>query len=260
MNNIFIGIVTHKREKFFHNLIHSISNIPWTDNTLMVYKDGSEFQYHDIIVPHGTIYLEAIENKGVGYTKSRIIEEFKISDKDHLFIIEDDVLVKDIGVFDYFIKFSECVGIKHINWNNCTPELKSPRFAVQYDAADEMTAIINRDCSGAFQYFHKDIINHFSIDLEYKNAWEHVDIELQLCIKGYNPPFWAFITPKHVDKYLAMQDPGNGSTITQEPQYKEFLYKGYEYFQKKWGFHVKQIPIVSDQMVIEYLVDRRKKS
>lgn len=249
-DNIFIGIVTHRREEFLIKLLESLKDFT---GELVVYKDGNQYPYYN--VPCGTNLIESATNNGVGFAKNEIIKLFKKSDKEHLFIIEDDVLIKDLSVFQYFIDFSETTGVKHTNWNNCTATIDTKRFEVQYDKDDYMTAVINRDCSGSFQYFHNDIIDRFYIDLKYRNAWEHIDVELQLCMKGLIPPFWAFITPKHCKDYLEMQDGGNSSTITKEENYQNELLEGLEYFNKKWGFSVMQIPRVSDEMVTQYLID-----
>lgn len=256
-NDILVGVITHKREELCRNLIESLpDNIP-----LFCYKDGKEETYSNKFrkLFEGRFFEEGEENKGVAFAKKKIIDFFKLTTKNHLFIIEDDIIIKNPKVFQYYIEFSKKSGLLHLNWNDCMEWTKSYIFDVQYDENYDYTGRVTRDCAGAFQYFNREVINEFETDTNYINAWEHIDVELQLSVKGYNPPFWNWVTPIRSGDYLGSQEHGGQSTITDKPGYKENVMKGMQHWVSKWGYHINQIPQTNQKMVEECLKSIKRK-
>lgn len=249
-NNTLIGILTYDREDFCLNLLKSIQDLTGID--VMILKDGEGTEYTDSYwnsVPHGTFFKEQKENHGIGFNKKSIMDFARKEKYEHLYLIEDDVMIKDVNVFHYCQSFSSVSGLCHFNWNSPTEALKSPKFSINYDSKGENVASVNHNCSGCFQYFNKQGLDSCDIDLAYLNAWEHVDLEMQLCFQGLIPAFWNFVSPNNLGDMLEMQDTGNRSTITGKDNYESNVANGAEYFIKKWGCFVTDIKSPTTEIV-----------
>jgi hypothetical protein len=96
------------------------------------------------------------------------------------------------------------------------------------------------------------LITHISeknikFDEKFVNAWEHVDLEMQGCEKGFLPPFRTFICPADLGKCLKLID-NNISTISGKDNYNQRVTEGFTYFTQKWGKSVNDIaPVPMDE-------------
>lgn len=236
---MFIGIVTYNREEQFNRIFGFVEHLT---NNLICIKDGPLHDY-----AYNPDLLQLSDNLGVGRCKNIIIDKFLESDEDHLFILEDDVLVKDKELFDFCIRFSEESGLKHFNWNSYRN--KSFSYILQYP---NFQAKSYTNTEASFSYFHRDFVKEVRFDDEFINAWEHIDMEFVGYQKGFLPPFWCFVSPEKLDEYLECIDEGK-STISGIGENKERYDSGAEYFVKKHGRQVSQIPRSSVESVADSL-------
>ena len=179
-------------------------------------------------VPENTVKIA--DKRPVVFQKS-FINQYAI---DHLyedlFIVEDDVVVDDNDVWDYFIEFSKVSGIRHSNWNTAVKN----QHILDYKVNENITGTIHHNAQGCFQHFHKSILHDVRWDTSYVNAFEHGDVEYDLSLKKLIPPFWANVSPKGVEKYLTMNDDGE-STITDKEGYEENVKRSLDHWIMKWG-------------------------
>jgi hypothetical protein len=236
---MFIGIVTYNREDKFKEILQSIEKL---DCKLLCVKDGSlnSYQHHDNLIQLDT-------NNGVGKCKNILINKFLESNEEHLFILEDDAKIKNIEVFHKCIEFSEESGLLHFNWNS----YRNNSFSniIQYK---NFLCHSYNNTEANFSYFNRKFVEKIIFDENYKNAWEHLDIELQGHLQGFLPPFWYFVSPKFLDDDLECIDDGI-STITNIGDYELNYNKGSEYFKNKYGMYVSQIPSKSKDEFIQSL-------
>lgn len=234
---IGIGIITYNREEQFNRILRSVE-LSSVGSRIIAVKDGGCPKYQSLTYSD-TLYefYEMSDNIGVGRCKNFLIEKLLEKGCTDIFLLEDDCLVKDNGVWDYCISFKNESGLLHFNWN----DYRYPRFTTA--VFDKHKAALCVNTEGNFSYFHKDFLENIRFDENYKNAWEHIDVELQGETKGFLPAFRIFVSPSELSNYLELVDQGE-STISGKSGYKENVAKGYQYFVKKWGKDANQWPVV----------------
>lgn len=226
---IGVGVVTYSREDKFHRVIESIKNVDF----VRALQDGGKPKYH---LEANYQFSQLTDNKGVGFCKNRLIESLLANDCEHIFILEDDCLVKDNKVWEYCISFSEESGLLHFNWN----DYRHPRFSTAI--FDKHRAALCRNTEANFSYFHRDFLKEIRFDENYINAWEHIDIEIQGESYGFLPPFWTFVSPSDLSTYL--EDIGSDdSSITGKENYEHRVVAGHHYLESKWGKKITEIPM-----------------
>lgn len=229
-------LVTFDRENLCKNLLNSITLKDF--KMVVVVKDGNcrytkEFESK---LNANVVYLPQDVNVGTGPCKQLGVNYLlENSEIEHVFIIEDDILIKDNKVWDYYIDFSHKTGIWHTNWNN----MKYSQITCEIEF-DGLEAIINREHDDAFSYFHRNMFKFCEFSPDIKTIFEGLSIELQLIEKDLLPPFWNFVCPKGTDKFIS--DVKATSTIVGkkdfEKNYQEFMTK----FKQRHGKYVADIP------------------
>ena len=171
---------------------------------------------------------------------------------------EDDILVKNHGVFDVYIKHAKVSGIYHLNYALHGPANKvggdeagspNPREIVEYDNDVEIALYPN--CVGAFSYYHKDVIQTVGyMDEFYKNAWEHVDHTAAIAKAGFHPPFWWFADINKSWEYLDdIKGSIQNSSIRHTDEWNQRMSEGAMWFKRKFGHIPTQMPNVSIEEV-----------
>ena len=237
---IGIGIVTYKR---IDMLIQLLDTLPDKGvfgkgiHHIVVVNDGPSYYFPDE-VRDDFEYIENKENLGVGKAKNVAIDHLLKSDCTHIFIIEDDILIKDEKVFEYFINCASESGIWHLNYGHTGS--KQIIHSQKYDTTE---MIFYPDPQGGFQYFHKNLITNFGgFDPNYKNAFEHADYTYTLTKAGLMPPFWYFPCPANPEEYLEINGDFEESTITDKPMYRENYNNAAQHWIRKHGEFVSAIP------------------
>ena len=242
-------VVTFNREEDLKRLLESVDISLFDD--IVVVRDGGGKPYNpktENILNDKFVYIPQPENMGVGKCKQAGVDYIINAGKsDHIFIIEDDIIVKDNNVWDYYINFSKVTGIWHTNWNDY--RYHSHKFEIDY--GDGVVAAITRDVEGSFSYFHKNMFNFCEFPPDMKNAFEHISVELQLIEKDLIPQFWNFVCPKGTGDYLTHTD--SESTITGKPKYTENYQNALEAFRKRHNIDVSKIPEVDRDVFMERL-------
>ena len=118
---IGVGIVTCNRKDSFKNLFKQIKNNNIIDFICVVKNKDYDYADSDPFLlcnEHNTYYKHVKDNCGVGFCKNTCLKKLLDEQCDYLFIIEDDIHIKNDNVFAEFIKVSEYFNIEHLNWNN----------------------------------------------------------------------------------------------------------------------------------------------
>jgi len=261
---ILVGIVTCNRPDFFYKCYESIKSVPEIDK-LVVVNDGKE----DVKVDKDTLYIKHTKNLGVAKSKNDILRQ-AIKDKvDHVFIFEDDIVVKNPDVFNAYINASKLTGIQHFcfayhgpaNKGNISKGKPMPRFTVDYGT---IQISINAHSVGAMCYYSKDVLIDIGIiDEEFLNAFEHVEHSYRIAKKGYCSPYWNWPDLANSTDYLdELECSEKSSTIRDRKDWMENIQKGAALFQKKHGLlpaWQNCVPDTPKDQVIKILKDIHKK-
>ena len=116
MAKIGVGIITCNRPDYLRNLLNTIPKDKVDE--LIVVNDGKPIKNFDLQV---NVWIDNSENLGVGKSKNKAMKYLYEAGCDYIFIIEDDMLIKDVNVFDYYIKAFLKSGIHHFNYGPGSP-------------------------------------------------------------------------------------------------------------------------------------------
>lgn len=256
-----VAVTTYKREDLAKRLLESIDTNQVKIYLLQDDSDGSSysnefFEYIETLTNDGSLVYKGFEGQnGIGVLKQDAVDFAKKNDFEHLFIVEDDVVVKDNDIWAKFRIFSLITGVKHTNWNDPVKNTKIGEFKV---SPEEFGDIHNDAPCACFQYFHSSIFDEFEFDVKYVNGFEHGDVEMQLASKGYIPPYRAFVSPQGVSDYLEHDD-GGESTITNKEGYSENIKNGLDLWIQKWGKHPAQLTIPTTERVVKRISKIRER-
>lgn len=272
-DSIGFGMVTYNAE---HRIRQSAFTVPkWIKNFVIV-NDGTP--YPEDAYPEGAQIIQHDTNKSVGAAKTTAINYLMEQGCEHIFIMEDDILIKDENVFKEYIRHSLISGIKHLNFALHGPANKkgsqgfktledrkdldgepNPRMIIPYGNGDEnndkVSIALYPNCVGAFSYYYRPVLEDIGgFDPAFKNAWEHVEHTYQTIKKGYHPAFWYFADINESWKYLT--DIPNSiaeSTIARTPTWNDNFRKGTLWYKKKHGMTPTETPVATPEMVQQQL-------
>lgn len=265
-DSIGVGMVTYNAPD---RIRQSAWTVPtWVKNFVIV-NDGTPYD-PSVYPPHATI-IQNDTNLSVGQAKSRAMKYLLANEKcEHIFIMEDDVLLQSEEVFDAYIKTSLNTGIKHLNYGLQGPANKkgskgfenleerseqanltepNPRQVVRY--ADGIEIALYPNCVGAFSYYQREVLEKIGgFDMTYKNAWEHVDHTMEAFKKGFTTPYWWFADINKSWEYIKdIEGCIENSTIGHTPEWNENYKKGFLHFKQKFGFGPTEVPDAKPEVV-----------
>ena len=269
---IGVGIVTKQPRKSFERCFMGISHQEDIDS-LVIINDGESF---DISFLNDRIskcqrlreivqYYHNHENLGVGKSKNKALRKLLADGCDHIFLIEDDIFIKNNSVFQKYIKASKATGIQHFNFSQhgvmnktfdglSTP---NPRMIVKYG---DIQVPLYPHCVGAFSYFSRKCLETVGLmDEQYYNACEHMDHTLGIIKAGMHPPFWYFADIENSWEYLG-DEPWSlqQSTISSKADHSEVMRAADQVFFKKHGHYPLQTPLTDEEGVVKSLKEIKK--
>ena len=280
MAKIGVGIITCNRLNYLRNLLKTIPKEKI--NELVVVNDGLPVNdYVEKEFEFGT-WIDNPVNLGVGKSKNKAIKHLMSLECDYIFIIEDDMLIKDPTVFDRYIEAYKKSGIHHFNYGPGSPFNRrqtiqdfdlhnrhlldqhsepNPKLVIEY--SKDIKIALYEHTVAMFSFFTKEVLDKVGyIDEEFYNAWEHVDHTYRIIKAGYHPPFWWFADIADSDKFLT-EAPGaidNSSIASKSEQWSKNVYGGREIYKRKHGHYPNNPPLVLKEEVITVLKNLKSKT
>ena len=266
MDKIGIGIVTCNRPGFFLKCFRSIPD----EYLLAVVNDGADFADVDRLQKEKSFtYFHNDVNIGVGRSKNILFRYLLGSDCDHIFIIEDDIIIKNPKVFEEYINLGKITGLHHFNFGyhgpanrgNISKGNPTPRYIFDYG---NKKLAINMHSVGAFCYYTRQCLEDVGLlDEDYTNAFEHVDHDYRLAKAGYTTPYWNFADLANSYEYLdEIECSEASSSIRPRNDWKDNIEKGFEIFTRKHKFSPawnNSVPDTSRNDVIKFLKSKTQK-
>jgi GT2 family glycosyltransferase len=235
---IFVGIVTCNRSHFFDKCYKSIKNAK-NVSKIMVVNDGE----NDVTVDNDVIYIKNKKNLGVGKSKNILFKKAIEEKADHIFIVEDDIIIKNPDAFNEYVRAKKITGIQHFcfayhgpaNKNGISGGKACPRYVIDYG---DIKISINAHSVGAFCYYSKDVLENVGlIDEDFTNAFEHVEHSYRISKSEYTTPYWNWPDLANSMDYLdEIECSEKSSSIRPRKDWMENIQKGVATFQKKHGF------------------------
>src|SRR5574343_455076 len=107
-----LGIVTYNRESFFKQFVASVAET--ICDHIVVVNDGTPYSADSY-----PLYVELIQhekNISVGKSKNDAMKYLMDKGCKHVFLVEDDIIVKDPEIFEKYIELSKITKISHLNF------------------------------------------------------------------------------------------------------------------------------------------------
>ena len=261
---IGLGIITKDRPQFLKKLLDSIDACNWLD--LIIINDGDPFEF-----PGYNYYIHTNEtNLGVAASKNKAMKHLLDIGCDHIFLIEDDMLIKNPNIFQAYIDASKKSGIQHLmfgyhgpaNKNGISHGTPCPRLVVDYG---DFSLAFNQHCVGAFCYYSRKSLEDVGlIDEKFRNAFDHVSHSYELALKGYSTPYWWWADLANSLDYIEEQacSEENSSIKTPESmqQWSNNIRSSMDYFKEKFGvfpFGGDGVPDTIEQEILTFLKNVR---
>lgn len=255
---IGVGIVTCGRKSMFENLFTSLLICKDQIDHLCIVEDTKidNPNYDNYIngITEGRwksdgslLIITSDENMGVAKSKNYTLKHLLDMGCDHIFLIEDDMLIKDPNIFQVYIEASKKSGIQHLMFGYHGPANKNgishgkpcPRLVVNYG---DFSLAFNQHCVGAFCYYSRKCLEDVGlIDEKFRNAFDHVSHSYELALKGYSTPYWWWADLANSLDYIEEQacSEENSSIKTPESMQKwqNNIRSSMEYFKEKFGVY-----------------------
>ena len=264
---IGVGIITYNRRNNFLQLYDSLKNIDYIDEIVIIKNKDIDYKYDFSSINDKTEYFNVLEDLGVGFCKNKALKYLIKKDCEHLFLIEDDTIIKKEDVFKYYIDTAENFNLEHLVFgygssgnkpNEFKEEIVTPHTIIK--KGDFMIDFYHH-LQGAFTYYTRNIIEKVGLfdDIHYINALEHVEHTYRICMNGAYSPFWAFGDAHESINYLGWlhEDEKYDTTIKQDNElYRQRLMNGFNHFRKVYNRNISEIPLPSKQEIQQYIIER----
>jgi GT2 family glycosyltransferase len=242
MNKIGIGIITCNRHNYLTKLLTSLTSSLKDVKDVVIVNDGEPTTTH---IPEKTEWINNTENLGVGKSKNKALEFLLNKNCNYIFLLEDDIVIKDTNVFNKYIEASQVSGIQHFNFafhgldNYDSYGRPAVRLKVEY--SKDIAVCFYPNLYGAFSFYTEKCLKETGLmDEFYYNAVEHVDHTNQVILKGMHPPFRWFADIAGSENYIQEIDRGHsGSEIRRDERWIQNFHKSADHFAKKFNFDIR---------------------
>jgi GT2 family glycosyltransferase len=269
-DKVGIAMVTYNSED---RIKQSAFTVPDKLKHFYIVNDGTP--YSEGCYPENATIIQHETNKGVGGAKNTALQALMDAGCEHLFLMEDDVLIKDPNVFDAYILTSVITNVKHLNFALQGPaNMKrkdgfdslaggsepNPRQVIKFPEGIALALYPN--CVGAFSYYRREVIETIGMmDPGFKNAWEHVDHTYMAAKKNLTTPFWWFADIADSGNFLDnIENCIEESTIRTSETFSDDFKNSSMHFLKKHKMMPREIPLANPEQInglIQFLYSSR---
>jgi GT2 family glycosyltransferase len=258
---IGLGIITCNRFEFIKKVLKSI---PFNKLDEVVLVDDGTEPLPAIVDNLNLTYLKNEKNIGVGRSKNRAMLHLLNAGCTHIFLLEDDITIKDDNVFEAYINASEETGLKHLMFGyhgpaNKTKGVPVPRLEVEFG---KTKIALNQHCVGGFCYYHRDLLMRCGLfDEAFVNAWEHVEHSYRAVLNGFLPAYWWWPDIHNSMEFLEeLACSEVDSTIRPRSDWKKNIQEGAKHFFSIHNDSPVSIPDTAQNVVLQRLKEIKTKT
>jgi hypothetical protein len=213
---IGLGIITYNRSEQFNNLMNSIKDIDYINHIIIIKDKNINYGKNspEKFVNDRIKYINLTDSKCIAENKNKALKHLIDNDCTHLFLIEDDVIIKNPDVFLKYIETAKIFRIEHLNFcRRYLSETNSYQTPIYKFSLFNTGLEFHKNLCGIFSYFTKHAIETAGyMNENYINALEHCEHTYRLCLNNmYTPKFHIFADIMNSDEYL--EDGGKETSI-----------------------------------------------
>jgi glycosyltransferase involved in cell wall biosynthesis len=248
MEKIGVGIVTYNSENYYKDLFNSIDQTKI--DHLVTVNGGDEYSKR-----YGDHWIQHTVNKYPAVCRNDAISALLKEDCDHIFIIEDDMIIQDSGIFQKYIETSKASGLNYFSfvstsWESGTPEKRTPRLVVEY--AKNISVSFYKNMCNEFTYHHKSCYDKVGFyDSQFRDPFD-IDMAYRESQQDYAAPFWWFADITNSDFYIKNNPVAVSRLQSERPDgnREQRIQEQWKMFIGKHGMMVNQIPDSTKEQTI----------
>lgn len=250
---IGIGITTYNSEDYFETLYNSLplSKI----DELVVVNGGNPYKKS-----YSADWIQHNKNRFPSICRNDCVTFLLNKNCEHIFLIEDDMIIKKEDIFHAYIKASKISGLKYFSFASMSekagaPHQRTPRLSVGY--SPEISISFYENMCNEFTYHHKSCFLQTGLyDSKMRDLFDADRVYRETLYNKNVAPFWWFADLTNADDYI-MNNPNAVSRLqdTNRPDGSraDFIHNTLKYFQDKHGIPINNIPVKSPNEVVEFL-------
>jgi len=238
-DKIGVALITYERPNYAKESFKSIVRSDYGGADVFVIVDDGSItkEKKDWLLEvegSGHNVITKTENKGVAHSKNLAIKYLIDNGCEHIFLMEDDILMKSLHVCDRYIKTAKYYDVQHLNFA-LHGEMNIGYKRVYSEG--KVPIVVYPNCVGAFSYYTKEVIDKIGLmDEKFVNAWEHVEHTYRIAEAGYTTPFWYFADIPNSERYLEeITNSIDNSVIRPRDDWQDNIKQGQEYWMQKHG-------------------------
>ncbi len=248
MSKIGLSIISYDRPDFLKRTLDSLEGSLWGGahhKAIILDEPFSEKKY-GWLRQYSHLSFTYKENQGIAPTKNLALSDMIKEGCTDLFIMEDDILMRDAQTCLKYVDYARSTQVPHLNFALHGELNKGQRKMATWQHPNQAptTVCVYPHCVGAFSYYSRDIITRVGlIDENFKNAWDHVEHTWRICQTGLIPPFWYFMDHPDSDSLL-MEQIGSlqASVIRRDLTWNNKVEAGRNYWIAKHGAFLSPMP------------------
>jgi glycosyltransferase involved in cell wall biosynthesis len=214
-----LAVITYNRIDCLKVCIASIETHRWGNAQVRVIVDDGSTQagYEEFLAScqqRGITIIRHSQNQGVAHTKNDALRFLMEAGCDHLFLIEDDILLKSETTLAHYIDWGERTGLQHLNFALHGETNRNREFMIQRHG---QWILCYPTTLGAFSYYTRLAIERVGyFDHHFHNAFEHIDHTYRMTVAELTLPFGQFADhPLNVDLLEEQHQAVQNSVIRQ---------------------------------------------
>jgi glycosyltransferase involved in cell wall biosynthesis len=258
-NKIGIGIVTYNSENYFKDLWNSIQSSCVRFDELVVVNGGNKYEgnYECGWIQHNINYYPAVcRNDAINFLMNRGCE--------HIFLIEDDMIIKSPEIFNKYIQASTASGLKYFSfcstsWNSGEPGKRTPRLTIEYKP--DVSVSFYKNMCNEFTYHHYTAFKNTGLyDTQFRDPFD-IDMAYRESQQGHAAPFWWFADVTGSDNLIENNPVAVSRLQGERPDGSraQRIEEQWKLFVNKHGKMVNQIPDLTREQALQSLITKRKK-
>jgi glycosyltransferase involved in cell wall biosynthesis len=250
---IGVGITTYNSENYFEELYNSI---PFDKiDELVVVNGGKEYNKK-----YNADWIQHKKNRFPSTCRNDCVTFLLNKNCEHVFLIEDDMIIKNENIFNSYIDASKISGLKYFSFasmsvNAGPPNQRTPKLTVGYNP--KVSISFYENMCNEFTYHHKTCFLQTGLyDSNMRDLFDADRVYRETLHNKNVAPFWWFADLANADDYI-MNNPNATSRLqdTNRPDgsRNDFIHDTLKYFEDKHGIPINNIPLKTKEELINFL-------